>query len=547
MAREDVLIKPNFHSSSLAGLFVSLLLAAGFVYVTFELAFVLGLSPYWLTEVDDVTQYISGFNVYFRAPWQLPLLAFDGLNYPQGTRVTFVDAIPLYAVLLKALLPTSLAPFNPYGIWVVLCFVLQAVGAWWISRELRLDSWVFLISIVVIFLFCPALMARIGHISLMSHWVILFALALYIRGLRCGFSPLGWTVLLVAAFYINIYLFAMATGIYFAAMLATGTCLKGYRLVTLALPLVILLLSLFVTILPLPPGGVSRETGFGFFSMNMLSPIMGGGVFQIKASEVLGQAEGFNYLGLGVILSLVAAFWIYWHRDPSFFKRHWPLFVLMIAYTAYSLSSHIYFGSTQVLELKYPPLFDYVTSQFRASGRFFWPVAYSLMIFALLMLFRRLGRGAFFIAVTVVVVLQLADLNGRYEGFKTVMARESERKMDYSAWDRAIGDRVRNLYFYPKFTCGVHPPSNSLLPVMRYVSLRSYNINTGYIARYNPSCGNVAEEIKGTDMRSSAYIFVKNEYDNQIDKVRSFLPKDASLGCGEVDFAFVCSPVMESK
>lgn len=152
----------------------------------------------------------------------LPLLAFDSLNYPQGTRATFVDVIPLYALLLKLLLPASLAPFNPYGAWVALCFILQAVGVVDQSRAkaelmgLPSESSDCLAGF-------PALMAQLGHISLMSHWIILFALALYVRSrYMLGLPLISWTVLLVVAFYVNIYLFAMAAGIYFAAFLARG-------------------------------------------------------------------------------------------------------------------------------------------------------------------------------------------------------------------------------------------------------------------------------------------------------------------------------------
>ncbi|HEN3580982.1 TPA: hypothetical protein U5D98_004286, partial [Yersinia enterocolitica] len=172
-----------------------------------------------MSEVDDVTQYISGFNMYLSSPWNFPLLAFDSLNYPQGTRVTFVDAIPIYSFILKLLLPENIAPFNPFGYWIALCLLLQGISAWWITKELNVDSWLFFILLLLTFLTYPALLARIGHISLMSHWVLLFSLALYIRGRRQKKLSIGiWTILLVSIFYINIYLFVMASGIYFAAI-----------------------------------------------------------------------------------------------------------------------------------------------------------------------------------------------------------------------------------------------------------------------------------------------------------------------------------------
>lgn len=539
--KENSLSRLHTEPDGLAGLLLAFALGVGFVVLTFDAPFVLGISSYWQTEVDDVTQYIAGFNMYFAAPWQYPLLAFDSLNYPHGTRATFVDVIPLYALLLKLLVPANLAPFNPFGFWVALCFVLQAVGAWWLSRELRVNSWAFLASLVIFLLVSPALMARLGHISLMSHWILLFALALYIRSRRLQVLPVAaWAALLVPAFYVNIYLFAMASGIYLATLLSGGICRDRRTVVAFLLPFVGLFATLFATLLPLPAGEVTRESGFGYYSMNLLAPLLGGRLFQVHASEAPGQYEGFNYLGLGLLIAFVGASRICHKEGWTLARRHWPLLMLMLGYTTYALSSQIYFGSTQILTIKYPKILDAITSQFRASGRFFWPVAYCVAIFALVVLHRRLSRGAFVATALILVSLQLADLKDRHTALKTTSAREHKQQMDYMAWNAALGGRIRTLYFYPKFKCGAHPPHDSLLPVMKYAAERGYKLNTGYIARYTPICDNIAAEIAASALDASAYVFVKKEFES-VDKVRSLLPADAALQCQDVDFAFVCT------
>lgn len=526
--------------SGLPGLALALALGVCFVALTFGLPFVLGVSGFWQTDVDDVTQYVAGFNHYFAAPWQLPLLAFDSLNYPQGTRATFVDAIPLYALLLKALLPTSLAPFNPYGVWVALCFILQPVGAWWIARELRLNSWALLIGLALVLLVSPALMARIGHISLMSHWILLFALALYIRGQRLAALPVGgWAVLLLAAFYINIYLFVMAAGIYLAGALGNGAYRHWRSLAAFILPFGLLLASLFVTLLPMPLTEVTREWGFGYYSMNLLSPLLGGYILQVQADTAPGQYEGFNYLGLGVLIAFVVALRLCHRHDRRFFRRHWPLTLLMLGYALYALSNQVYFGSTQILVLSYPEALNGLTSQFRASGRFFWAVGYCVAIFSLLMLYRRLGRGVFVALVVVLIGLQLADMKPRYKLLKEAIAREVPRQMDYQTWDGALGANVRNLYFYPKFKCGQHPPHDSLLPIMKYAGERQLKLNTGYIARYTPRCDDIAAEISSSALDTSAFIFVRKEFET-LAAVEALLPAGELLRCRELDFAFVC-------
>lgn len=527
-------------SSGLPGLALALALGVCFVALTFGLPFVLGVSSFWRTDVDDVTQYMAGFNHFFVAPWQFPLLAFDSLNYPQGTRATFVDAIPLYALLLKLLLPASLAPLNPYGVWVALCFILQPVGGWWIARELRLNSWTLLIGLVLVLLVSPALMARIGHISLLSHWILLFALALYIRGRRLKALPVGgWTALLLAAFYINIYLFVMAAGIYLAGALAVGAYRHWRSLVSFMLPFGGLLASLLVTLLPMPLAEVTREWGFGYYSMNLLSPLLGGHFLQVQAEAGPGQYEGFNYLGLGLLVAFALALGLCRRHDRGFFRRHWPLTLLMLGYSLYALSNQVYLGGTEILVIRYPEFLGGLTAQFRASGRFFWAVGYCVAIFSLLILYRRLGPVAFTVTAAVLVALQLADLRPHYRSLKDEISVQASPKMDASAWDAVLGANVRNLYFYPKFKCGQHPPHDSLLPVMKYSGERQLKLNTGYIARYTPRCDDIAEEISGSALEASAFIFVRKEFES-LARVEGLLPAGAALSCQALDFAYVC-------
>jgi len=534
----------NWQSSGWAGLVLVISVTTLFILRTFSYDFVIGKAPYWQTQVDDVTQYIAGFNMYFTAPWQVPLLGFDSLNYPTGTRVTFVDAIPIYAMLLKALLPRSLAPFNPFGFWVALCFTLQGVGAWWIARELRIRSWFFLTGLLVLFLTYPALMSRIGHISLMSHWILLFAIALYVRSYRLSSLPrYAWTFLLVSAFYINIYLFVMACGVLLAGLLDLGRRIGVRDIVDFLLPFALLATTSLLMMMPLSLAEVTREWGFGYYSMNLLAPITGGKVFAVQVAEVAGQHEGFNYLGLGVLVALVAAFSLRNRLATEVLHRHYALVFLLLLYSVYALSNQIYFGSQQILLLRYPTSLDGLTSQFRASGRFFWLVGYFLIIFSMLALYRGLGRRVFVVVSSMLVCLQIADLGDRYEVLRTSLVRDSPRPMNFALWDARLGDSVNTLYFYPKFKCG-QPAHETLLPVMRYAAERGFNLNTGYISRYTPDCQDVEREIAASNPKQAAYIFARSDYPSP-DIVMELFPKNFRIRCTEIQFAHLCLSVHE--
>lgn len=543
MQRQKVKIvvgENKYAPAGLAGLVLAVGLALLVICLFFEKDFLLGTSSYWQLSTEDITQYFAGFNRYMDAPWQHPILFFNSINYPEGTTATFVDAIPLYALLLKIFVPKSFLPFNPYGAWVGLCFILQAVGAWWIARELRANSWMFLFSLTVLLLLSPTLMVRLGHISLMSHWILLFALALYLRGYRLSTLPvLGWTLLLVPTFYINIYLLAMASGIYLVSLLTVGFRHNYRVLFYFTTPYLLIFLSLFITLLPLPPGQITRDFGFGHYSMNLLSPFIGGHIFSLQANIADGQYEGYNYLGIGVILLFFVAIGCCYRYDRHVFKRHWALSALLVGYTLYALSNNIYFGENLILVLKYPSFLEGLTAQFRASGRFFWTAGYGIVIFSLFILHRHLKTRVFFMLVLALMTLQIFDLKERYTALKAIRQVDPVAHINYEQWDQKLGVDTNSLYFYPRFKCGKEAPQLTLLPTMKYAALRNYNMSTGYVARYTPHCDGIAEEISASNTHDSAYIFVKSEFDG-MEQIKSFLPNAIPFKCDEIDFAYIC-------
>ena len=530
-------------STGRAGFAVALAIGLLFVWRYFPAGFVTGTSSYWLTEVDDVTQYFAGFNAFFSAPFSYPLLAFDSINYPQGTRATFVDTIPLYALLLKLLVPTSFAPFNPFGVWVALAFVGQAVCAWWILRELQVKSWLALLALIVCLLTFPALTTRLGHISLMSHWIILSSLALYIRCRRTSEPQRwAWSLLLVAAFYINIYLCVMASAVYMVSCLYNRAKFHPAEVGRALIPFLIIGVSLFLTVLPMERVAVAAETGFGTYSMNLLSPFHGGNYLKFPDPEMPGQYEGFNYLGLGVLLAFALSFVLNRKAAVGSFSQHRALTWLMFLFTAYALSNIVYYGIHEVVTINYPSFMDRITSQFRASGRFFWPVGYCVVIFAIATLYKRLGPVLFAGCMVVLVLLQVSDLSNLRHRLVDTAKRPAAAVLTQSAWDQQVTSEIQYLYFFPKFRCGRSDLIlNTLMPTMRYAAVHNIKINTGYVARANSNCNaeSTKAEIAASAPDHSLYVFVKGDFP-QVEQVKALFPAEQQPICKEIDFAHIC-------
>lgn len=504
-----------------------------------------GTHPYWLAQNEDITVYASGFNAFFREPWHWPLWRIDSLNYPEGTLTTFVDAIPFYAAFLKLLAPASWFPFNPYGYWIAGCLVLQAIGAWWVLREAQAQSWSALLALTVLLLAFPAWIARMGHISLMSQWIIVFALALSFRGARHHkLSGPSWCTLLWVAFFTNVYLFAMAALVFGANVLDN---LRPQRWkAALLWPIVIgtlLVTSALCTMWPIPGSTGAPDVGFGVYSMNLLSPITGSRFFSLPAHNAEQAFEGYNYLGLGVLLLVLIAATLIISRcrstKSSIPSKQFTLWLVLLVATFYALSNQIYLGTDLIAQWAVPQWALPITGQLRASGRFFWLVGYALIVFSVIAIVRRLPRLAAVSILITATSLQVVDLWPQLHQLRDIQPKPGGQVIDFDAWDRAFSNQTQTIYFFPKFKCGRKTDLFvTLLPVMRYASERQLNINTGYIARHNPVCEREAEEIATSNPATSVYVFATQEYGPE--RIREMLPADWQVECDAQDFATIC-------
>ena len=536
----------SWRADGIAGLALAVALAAAWLAWLLPPGFVRGVSTYWQNDVTDLTQYLSGFNAFVSEPWAWPLLKIRMLNAPEGTVATFVDIIPLYASALKLVARGRL--FNPFGAWIALGYVLMAAGAWWLLREARLSRYATLVSLTGFLLLMPALNGRVllGHVSLTSHWLILFALALYLRGGRSGRTVTGpWTALLVSAFYVNLYLFAMIA-LVFAADVARFGRTRGWgrTLVTALVPPAVILASVPLTMLPIPHAWRAPEWGFGYYAMNVLSPFVDGGRLTAWMTSgptwfVEGHYEGYNYLGAGSMLLIGIAVVLRLARDRPFFGRHWSLAIGLALATAFALSNRVYVADRLIVEWPRPASPEWLVGTFRASGRIFWPVGYALVCFAVLTCAHWLSPRWAALVLVLALGCQWLDLAPLRSLVRKGLRRPAERIVDSARWDTVLGPDVRAIYLYPKFGCGQGPYQvRGVLAVQRYAVERKLRLNSGYIARYHPPCDAGPREIAGTDPRESVYVFLHGEPVTAAPATQ--FPPGSRLQCRGLDVALVC-------
>jgi hypothetical protein len=125
--------------------------------------------------------------------------------------------------------------------------------------------------------------------------------------------------------------------------------------------------------------------------------------------------EGVGFLGPAGIIAAIVALTLAIRRHVSVPRFARPLIVICLLMAVYALSSDITFGDVLILRLR--SLYSYVgplTSAFRASGRFIWPLHYLLLVAGIWGVTRlvvgptRQSTGTVLLALA--VVLQAFDL-----------------------------------------------------------------------------------------------------------------------------------------
>jgi hypothetical protein len=378
----------------------------------------------------------------------------------------------------------------------------------------------------------------------MSQWLLLFALAIYIRSGRLGRIATGsWVALLVCGFYINIYLFAMASSIFAAdilrELLRTPFSLASLRRALLA-PVAaygLLFATMWITMLPLPPGAGKGEWGFGFYSMNLLAPLNGGTLLQFDHPEATpGQGEGHNYLGIFMLALAVFVYKLRRRHDPDFWRRHRALLGVLIVLALYALSNQIYLGETRLFTLWMPSALESVTSTFRSSGRFFWPVGYAVFVFTVLGLARHMKGWRAAALLAAVVCLHFWDLRPHHERVRASVSQGGGNIIDEARWDAFLGPGVKALNYYPPFHCSDTLPSQSLLPAMAYAVKRGYPLSTGYIARAAKPCTNYSADIAHLPA-TTAVAFEKQAFPQQRQAEELM---GAGATCTDMQIVFLC-------
>jgi hypothetical protein len=415
------------------------------------------LLPFWRGNIDSSQHYI-GWEFFRQAPLlQWPPGKSPNLGPTGGSGVALTDSLPLFAFLFKPLLHWTSRPFQYFGMWILTCFVLQALFAWklitvWIKK------WEQALLAVLFICLMPMFLDRMTwHFALAGHWLLLASLFLMFTE---NFSIRKWIGLGIAATLIQPYLAIMVSILYLLTLLAQHAHIKkvswiAFRTTTFGAVIFATgwLSGLFQFGL-----GAAGASGFGKYSANVLTWVDPGFTWfnRFTWSRVVpdqwqgdGQYEGFGFLGAGLLLVafvvwvvlifrstwlrrallvvppvvapllwghtgatqfklcvlfgvLIGVILVAVHSQIAVAKSRTYVYVCGLGLLSMGAISHVVFiGDDSIGSFPIPSPLEQLFSVVRTSGRLLWPITYLLVCVIIVTASKNLPR---FIATAVLVL-----------------------------------------------------------------------------------------------------------------------------------------------
>lgn len=507
----------------------------------------------WLLTGGDPSQHYLGWEFFRRSDWYFPLGLTDQLAYPLKTSVIYTDSIPIFAVFFKLFRSILPQQFQYFGIWGLLCFVLQGYFAAKILGERSSSKAVILVG-TVFFIVSPIMVFRMYyHTALAAHWLILLAIYFYFKHekeYRDIFKPvMQWGILGILIGSIHLYFVPMCGAILLGYILCSIWKERKVR-IRFFYPGISFSVGLFLTIYLLGGFSSGADTGtnnLGLFSFNLnafLNPMSYSTLLKNTSLwnwpfYTQGQYEGFSYLGMGIILLCACGIVlmvknIFRRRKPSVYQ---VMTVLMsIGLIVLAASPTITWNDKLLLQLPYSSTIYKYWGIFGSCGRMAWPVVYFLMIFGITSIGNMKWKRKEISCVVLILacLVQVVDLSGqlykRHENYSEKVVYQSP--LAGTVWDDIISSGE-----YKHVVWVTHNVDHDdVIQVAVYAMKNDMTMGNFYFARGIDKRDIIEEQLQNTS-EDCVYVFLKSDdtfeyeiYENYEDVLHFYPCGDYMIG-----------------
>ena len=507
----------------------------------------------WLLTGGDPSQHYLGWEFFRRSDWYFPLGLTDQLAYPLKTSVIYTDSIPIFAVFFKLFRSILPQQFQYFGIWGLLCFVLQGYYAAKILGE-RSSSKTVILAGSIFFIVSPIMVFRMYyHTALAAHWLILLAIYFYFKHekeYRDIFKPvMQWGILGILIGSIHLYFVPMCGAILLGYILCSIWKERKIR-IRFFYPGISFSVGLFLTVYLLGGFSSGADTGtnnLGLFSFNLnafLNPMSYSTLLKNTSLwdwpfYTQGQYEGFSYLGMGIILLCACGIVlmirnIFRRRKPSVYQI---MTVLMsVGLIVMAASPTITWNDKLLLQLPYSSTIYKYWGIFGSCGRMAWPVVYFLMIFGITSIGNMKWKRKEISNVIIILacLVQVIDLSGqlykRHENYSKKVVYQSP--LAGTVWDDIISTGE-----YKHVVWVTHNVDHDdVIQVAVYAMKNDMTMGNFYFARGIDKRDITEEQLQNTS-EDCVYVFLKSDdtfeyeiYENYEDVLHFYPCGDYMIG-----------------
>lgn len=402
----------------------------------------------WLYRTDTKKHLLGWLFFQQTELLQWPLGKIHNYGQYPWSNIVFVDTIPLLSILFKYI-PIIPSPGQYFGIWFLICLILQFYFAFKLLENFS-KNYNAILFFSFIFVLSPAMLSRTGflndlsaHPALMAHWLIVASMYLYFHQI---WKKKFWLFILVVASLTHLYLLAIVLSVFIFDFISR----KKFKFEEISHFILIFLILLFITF------------NIGYFVLNIEYSVSGYGRYRFNLlgffdsnnqwSRFLidiptsknGEHEGFSYLGIGIIsLLFFSLFQIKKLKLKKIQTREKFFILLIFFFLFYSISNNIFISRYKLFSYEIY-FFESFFNIFRASGRFIWPVIYSIILLSFLILLK-LEKKFFSKICFLILIVQIIDFSPAIQEFANAKTK-SENIFYFDNKLISLTEKFDNIY-----------------------------------------------------------------------------------------------------
>jgi len=507
----------------------------------------------WIMKAfpDFINNYL-GWNLFRNSGWYFPIGLMDNIVHPFKVSIIYPDSIPLFAIIFKLLSPVLPEKFQYFGLFGIICYILQGgIGALIVRKiggntcQSIIGSLFFTLSTIMMFRFA-------FHHALAAHFIILLCILAYLSDYNSSLKKqiFIWGGLLALSASIHLYFIPMIIIFMFFYLLREYITTKNIKNQCIVFGVSILImmgmmfcLGAFYFVKNTSLSGrlwelVWEEGGFGSANLNTfinprpftasirdMPPVTEGISRFIKDMPVATglQYEGYAYLGLGIILLFIVVIFISIQKDGSDLKnfkirKTLPIVGIILSLLLLSLSYTITFNQYKLFTYPVLRLVQRLWGMFGHTGRMNWPIVYIVMIFCIWQTIKQFSVKKSVLVLSVFLLIQWADLKPWYvskgNNYKTKVTWQSD--LPSPIWND-LASKYKHIFFmgdYPYFG------NYKLISFGDLAGNHKITLNDSWLARSN------VEMINANKQKEEAYLL---EHGPKKDTMYVFFQDNALL------------------